>query len=183
MAVVTSSIVPQAGAGTVAGTVSFECTATLPNYPTWAGSGTCGSRALPATAAVSAAGIDGATNAPFVVTGTGRFTASFDYNELCLPEAVVGLATGTATVTGLSAVYGGAPATATLDVTFTWMRVGATADIHVLGYRLTIIGGHTIDGSLGEGAATFAPLLGQDNRCPVGGPLDALVHGDVAFAT
>ena len=183
MAVVTSSIVPQAGADMVAGTVSFECTASLPNYPTWAGQGTCGSRALPATAVVSAAGRDGSTDARFVVAGTGRFAAFFEYNELCLPEAVVGQASGTATVAGLSATYDGVATTATLEVTFTWSRVGATADIHVLGYDLTIGGTHTIDGSLGEGAATFEPLLQQHNFCPIGSPLDALVQGDVALAT
>lgn len=190
VAIVPLNISP-ASASTTGGFV-FECTAVLPEFPSPSGNGTCGSNApvgntaVPATAAGTVAGTTTGGDAYVVVAaGANNFSASFSYAEGCVANEppVLGTASGTATVTGLTGVKGGAPTTATATLDFEWVRVGATAVVTFTGGTLNF-GDDTATPLVlqsAAGTAVFAPLLDANNACPVGGALRAVVAGSATF--
>ena len=178
------AVVPFTTGGTASaaggGALAFECNAQLPNFPTSAGHGSC--KGTAETTAGPLVGVIGTT--PFAVTGPGNFYAEFDYQEPCVANEppLAGTANGYADITGLDAVYGGATTTASAHITFNWTRGGASAAIVVTSGTLTISGGGTVTLVGGAATAAFAPLLGEDNVCPVGGPLQAVVAGSAVVA-
>ena len=180
------AVVPFTTGGTASaaggGALAFECSAQLPNFPTSAGHGSC--RGTAETTAGPLVGTIGTT--PFIVSGPGSFYAEFDYQEPCIASEppAAGTANGYADITGLRAVHGGAPTTASAHITFNWTRAGANAVITITSGTLTIAGpgGGTVNLVGGAATAAFAPLLGEDNVCPVGGPLQAVVAGTAAVA-
>ncbi|HEX2295380.1 MAG TPA: hypothetical protein VHN37_08740 [Actinomycetota bacterium] len=190
------AIVPLTGSpasASVTGGFVFECTASLPEFPADAGTGSCGSAApvgttsVPSTATGSVAGVT-AANQPYalVAAGAGNFSATFDYAEGCLAGGVpppLGTASGTATVTGLTGVKGGAPTTATATLDFEWVRVGLTAAVTFTDGEI-VFSDDTATPLVMQSAvaeAAFGPVLLGNNSCPSGGPLKAVVAGAAEF--
>lgn len=176
-----------ASADTGAGVIAFECVANLSIFP-GSGSGTCGSNSLapgspviPSTAEGTITGVT-SSGQPFVLVAAGvnNFSASFNYEEACLAgePPVLGLATGTATITGVTGTVGTTPVSGNLTVTFSWTRAGLTAAVTINGGSFPGISG-TITGA---GTAAFVPLLTAGNTCGGGAPLRALVAGEVNAA-
>jgi hypothetical protein len=174
---------PSASAS-VSGSITFHCTARLPEWPSPGANGTCGNDATPAVAYAALSGTDDEGN-PYVVQGNGSFSAAFDYTAHCVVGGppVLGQAQGVALVTGVPAFHRGQLTTASVHAVFTWNRVGADAIILVSDWTITFGNGGTADGTTGIGDAAFVPLASLNNSCPVGGPLKALVQGDVDAVT
>ncbi len=180
------AIVPLTGgnasAAAEAGALAFECTAELSAFPTAAGSGVCEGDVAPAVAGGAVVGTS--TTGPFAITGSGSFFAEFTYAEGCVANEppALGTASGTATVSGMAAVNNGVSVTASATINFNWTRVGLTAAIVITGGQISFSDGATA--TLGTSAATagFAPLLQQNNTCPDGGPLKAIVAGTATVA-
>lgn len=169
----------------VTGNVSFVCTANLPEFPSPASSGSCGPTS---SAAGSVAGLSvGGDPYAVAIAGANNFSASFDYNEACLAGSeppVAGQANGTATVTGITGVKGGATVTATATLKFDWDRAGVVAAVNIRadGSLLEFSDGDTAVLTVDAAAvAAFAPVLTLANTCPVGGPLQAVVAGNAVF--
>lgn len=186
MVVIPFTVTP-ASAGPGAGVIAFECTAKLDAFPSPSGSGTCeGGATIPAPSVASGA-LAGTTDDgdPYVVSGAGAFTAEFTYAEGCLlgEPPLTGAAEGSATVSGLTAVKNGGTTSATLVIdSFTWTRAGLTAAITLGSGRIEFGDGDVAQTFTGAAEAAFAPILTQDNLCPVGGPLQALVVGSAQVA-
>lgn len=171
----------------ITGTVSFECTASLPDWPSQQSSGFCrdfGTTTNPsvlvsARAAVDLAGVDDA-GSPFSVAGVGPFEAVFNYSQACIAgePPLLGSANGTATVEGLTAVVNGSVQRARLVANFSWSRVGAAAVFTITGSTV-FFDGSTASGSIGQGEAVFVPL--NAGFCPVGGRVLAFVAGEATF--
>jgi hypothetical protein len=166
----------------MAAKVAFECHAYFDSMPTASGSGVCRDGAVRAEAEVTAAGVadDGS---PYVVEGTGPAAAQFQHSETCLagePPILVN-AWGVARVTGLTAIHGGELTSASLDVAFLANGAGPKLKIIVTGATLTFANGGTASGT-GAGEATYAPILEADNVCPIGGPLQAVVEGELELS-
>ena len=190
------AIIPLTGSPTTAaaaaGTITFECVANLPQFPSRQAEGTCGaySPGAPAPAGPSTATgvMAGTTDSgqPFVLAAiptTNNFFAEFTYFEPCIAgePPVTGQANGTAEISNLQGVVGTTPVNGgTLTVGFTWIRGGGTAAIIITDATLSF--GETITGTTvaGAGSASFAPVLQADNLCPVGGDLRAVVQGSAA---
>ncbi len=182
-----------ASADVAAGTIAFECVASLPEFPSPGASGTCGTNTLDTgpPIASSAEGVVSGTigttpGTPFVLvaSGTDNFSAAFTYAETCIAgEAPVeGRATGTATVTGMTGVVGSTPVSgATLELGFEWRRAGAAAAIELGSATITTSSGTSAGTVAGAGQASFAPIVTQSNRCPAGGPMKAFVTGSAAL--
>lgn len=190
VAIVPLNISP-ASASTTGGFV-FECTAVLPEFPSPAGNGVCGSNAPVGSTAVPSAAVgsvSGTTTAgqPYsvVAAGANNFSAAFSYAEGCVANEppVLGTASGTAVVTGLTGVKGGAPTTATATLDFEWVRAGATAVVTFTGGSLNFSDDTATPLVLqsAAGSAVFAPLLDARNSCPVGQGLRAVVAGSATF--
>jgi hypothetical protein len=122
---------------TVTGAVLFACQADLPTFPSATlQDGTCGNGSLPSAALGVGAGLDDSGNAYAMVgAGLGNFSSTFTYDESnCVVSGTppaTGTASGTATLTGATAVDSGATGVqnATLTTHFTWTRVGSWAVI------------------------------------------------------
>lgn len=172
--------VPAPASATVSGSVSFHCTARLPGWPSPAGSGHCANGTTPAAGYVTLSGLDGG-GGPYVVQGPGAFHAEFTYSAACVASEppLVGTAEGVATVEDVPAVHRRLLTTADVHVQFTWTRLGANAMIAATGWLIEFGHGGTASGSLGAGHATFVPVLQPSHFCPIGGPLEALVQGEV----
>ena len=171
------------------GKVAFQCTTTLPEFPSPQASATCSGSATGKVAGQSVGG-----DAYVVVAaGVNNFKAEFEYNEACLAEGVppaLGTANGTATVTGLVGVKAGpggakVPVTGSATLGFTWTRVGVNAVVTVSSdpskTHLDFSDGDTATLTVAAATATFAPVLTLANTCPVGGPLTAAVAGTATF--
>ncbi|MGH2730174.1 MAG: hypothetical protein ACRDJI_06130, partial [Actinomycetota bacterium] len=163
------------------GSVTFECVANLPEFPSAGNTGSCGSGTIagvgvPSVAVAALAGAAGTT--PFAVAGAGSLSASFDYSEGCVAgePPVLGTAIGTATATI------GGPAGGSLTTDFSWTRVGLTAVILTSNGTVTTSGGTSDDGAIGVGVAAFVPLLDAGNTCPTGGDLTAIAAGELIVA-
>lgn len=190
VAIVPVTVSP-ANAGPGAGEVVFECVASLPAFPSGAGSGTCGSGSLaggPVVPSSAEGTIQGktASNVPFalVAAGLNNFTATFNYQEACVAgePPVLGTANGSATITGMTGVVGTSIVNdGKLVVNFTWTRGGTAAAITITGGTLTATG-LSESVSVGVGEAAFAPVIGLANTCPSGGGLKALVTGSAQVA-
>jgi len=182
MAVVTTAAAGMAlalpaapASATVTGAVVYSCTANLPTFPSATLlNGTCTNGTLPAEALGVGAGVDDTGNA-YAVTGLGNFSAAFTYDENCggttepVPPAE-GTASGTATVTGLTATDSGAPLAteaATLTTDFNWMRVGSFALILSANVVVTFPP-FKAHGTIDAGLAAFAPLPPVGNCSPGG---------------
>lgn len=190
VAIVPVTVSP-ANAGPAAGELVFECVASLPGFPSGAGTGKCGPDTLaggPVVPSSAEGTIQGVTDSgqPFVLTAAGvnNFTATFNYQEACVAgePPVLGTANGSATIKGMTGVVGVTPvANAEITVTFTWTRVGATAAITITGGTLTF-GAEVEAVTAGTGEAAFAPVVTTGNTCPSGGGLKALVTGSAQVA-
>jgi hypothetical protein len=187
---------PQAGAE-ITGAVAFQCTASLPAFPSPGGSGTCsGTSLLAVGGSLSTAG--GAyVLADTHAAGPNNFSSSFSYLEPCVvvgEPPLAGTASGTATISGLNTVRVlPTPATGlttTISTGFNWTRVGVVAVILTEGTTATVSdGGQAVsaqDGTALDGlipddvaVAAFAPLNFDPlvHACPVGGALSAAVVG------
>ena len=167
---------------TITGSVGFQCTAALNPFPAVSGTGTCNG-----TATVSASGTT-TTGTAYTVAGANvPFAANFTYFESC-PAAVpapppTGSANGHATVTGLTAVVGGATTTARLDTDFDWTRGGNNAVILTKNTTITFGNGQVakatanpVNGRDDYGTATFVPNPGF-GTCTAPAPTTATVSG------
>lgn len=177
-----STVVAPPAAASVTGSVTFECTADLPTWATAEDRGTCGDGLVPAWGHASLSGIDG-TGVPYTVDGSGAFFAEFTYrNGGCITELgwpQTGVAQGTAAIRNLPAVHGLTRTVADVYATFTWTRIGVFADLRVTSWSVTLHGGPVESGSSGAGAGVFEPLLGPGPYCNSGGPMQAVVEGEV----
>lgn len=177
-----------ASADTGGGMIAFECVASLSLFPSGGGTGTCGTNSLaPGTPAVpsSASGtITGVTDdgEPFVlvVAGVNNFDASFSYEEACVAgePPVLGTASGTAEIRGVTGTVGTTSVSGTIEVSFSWVRAGLTAVVTITDGSFPGISGEIT----GAGTAAFVPLLTAGNTCAGGAPLRALVAGEVEAA-
>lgn len=175
-------LVPAAPASaTATGSITFECTARFPAWPTGDGAGTCGPGTGPSAAVVALAGVD-ALGGEYTVYGTTPFNAAFNYNEGCLgPVPVTGAANGHAFIGNLAATRGTRHLLATVEADFTWVRLGTTGAITVTNVVIEFSDGAWATGSVGTGYAEMAPLLSADNTCPFGGSLTAVIAGEVTL--
>ncbi|MDQ3913967.1 MAG: hypothetical protein M3323_01360 [Actinomycetota bacterium] len=165
-----------------AGALAFECEAFLSAFPSPGASGECKGTVEPlGIAAGGAAGVG--TEGPYALVGPGDFNASFTYAEGCVANEppAIGTANGTATITGVPAVNKGELTTANASLVFSWTRVGLTAAITISDMQITFANGGSDNPALGVATAGFAPVLTQNNTCPSGGPLTAVVAGAAAF--
>lgn len=162
------------------GEVVFECHAYVSSSPTPAGSGTCEDGVVPALAEVTISGLDDSGDA-FLVDGVGAARASFSHAEACVANepALIGTASGTATVVNVPAFHRGELTTASLYVTFSATVVGLKILITVTGWTVSFANGGSVTGTIGAGEATYIPFLSSNNVCPTGGPMEALVAGEV----
>lgn len=185
-----AAVIPMTGSpasATVTGEIVFECTAHLEAFPTPDGHGTCsGSAVVPSLGAGGLAGTSATGQAYALRTDPGarnNFNADFTYREACVagePPAA-GTAEGTATISGLTGVKNGVNVTAAATVSFVWTRAGATAAIRITGGTVEFSDGDIATGTVGAATAAFAPILTLNNRCPVGGPLEAVVAGSATL--
>ncbi len=175
------AILSPSPAAAATGSITFHCTAHLPAWPTAAGWGECNDGTTPAFGFVNLAGAD---SGAWAVQGVGAFHAEFDYQAACIANEppLAGTAHGVATVEDVPAVHRGVVTTADVHANFDWTRVGADAVIVVTAWSIEFFHGGTAGGSTGAGTATFVPRIEPDNFCPVGGPLEALVQGEVTAA-
>lgn len=173
-----TAIVPLTAApaqAATAGAVAFTCTANLPEFPSPDNTGTC-------SGVARATGAGMTTNIPggWVVTGVGTFEAEFGYQEACLvggAPPVQGLATGDASVDGLTAVSaGGATSSASVELEFNWNRTALVANVTISSATITVAGAGSVTVP-GRAVAAFVPVLQGNNACPQGGPLTAQVAG------
>ena len=180
MAAVNVVAAPAAHAS-LAAALALECRAHLPYWPAPGASSFCGDGLAPAAAGVTATGID-SNGLPFAVEGVGDVRAEFDYSAACVagvpPILVDG--SGTASVTGITAIHRDERTTASLFLAFLANGAGPKLKIVVTAATLTFANGGSTSGT-GAGEATFVPLLGANNACPAGGPLEAVVEGEVAL--
>lgn len=185
-----AAVIPMTGSpatATISGNITFQCTAHLDAFPTPDGSGTCsGSATVPSLGAGGLAGTS-STGAAFALrtnpSARNNFNAAFTYREACVagePPAA-GTAEGTATISGLEGVKGGANVTAEATVSFVWTRGGATAAIRITAGTISFSDGDSATGTVGAAVAAFAPILQPNNTCPVGGPLEAVVAGSATL--
>ncbi len=183
VAAVAPVAVPAPAAANATGSVAFHCTAHLPSWPTTAGWGECSNGTTPALGYVTLSGLDGG-NAPYAVQGPGAFHAEFNYFSACIANEppLLSTASGVATVEDVPAVHRGLFTTADVHADFQWTRIGTSAVILVTRWSIEFFHGGTAGGSTGAGTATFVPRIELDNFCPVGGPLEALVQGEVTAA-
>lgn len=185
-----AAVVPMTGSpatATVSGQIAFQCTAHLDAFPTPDGSGTCsGSATVPSLGAGGLAGTSSTGQAYALRTEPGarnNFNASFTYREACVagePPAA-GTAEGTVTISALVGVKNGANVSAEATVSFVWTRAGATAAVRITGGTISFSDGDSTGVTAGAATAAFAPILTVDNRCPVGGPLQAVVAGSATL--
>lgn len=171
---------PAPASASVSGSITFHCTAHLPEWASPQAVGTCGGGATPAVASVNLTGVD-TWGVPYTVTGVGSLSAVFEYRNACLlnEPPLVGDAQGQVTISGLTAVHGTTLTSATLTADFSWLRVGTTAAISVTNWRIPFGDRDSATGSLGAGSAAFTPIAGPGNTCASGGPMQALVDGEV----
>jgi hypothetical protein len=169
-----------AAAASVTGSVTFQCTAHLPAWPSPENAGTCTNGVIPARGVVTLAGRTD-SGVAYSVDGAGQFSAAFTYETACVAgePPLTGNAWGTAEIRGVPAVYGGAVTTADVTVTFTWVRAGAAATILVTDWDVDLLGRETVGGTSGAGEATFVPVLTLADTCPYGGFMEASVQGEV----
>lgn len=174
---------PSPAAASVSGSVTFHCTAKLQAWPTFGGSGVCENGPSPAAGYVNLGGTDN-WGSTYAVQGLGRLHAEFNYQEGCIANEppLLGTAEGVATVEDVPAVDRGVVTTADVHARFVWTRVGANAQIQITSWTIDFAHGGTAVGSIGAGHATFAPILQPHHFCPAGGPLQALVQGEVTAA-
>lgn len=179
-ALVVPVALPAPAFASVVGSIAFHCTAKLPSWPSPASSGVCNSDATPAVGYASLSGIDD-TGQPYIVKGNGAFAATFDYSSSCVAgePSVIGTAQGVGTVYGVRAFHLGQLTTANVHGWFQWTRFGGDAVITITRWEVDFANGGSAQGSIGSGDASFVPLMTASNICPVGGPMKALVQGDV----
>lgn len=175
-------LTPTPARATGAAEVVFTCTAEFAAFPSSAGSGTCGGDVVPGLAVVTGSGVVGGQ--PYVVAGSGEATSSFSYGTGCVggEPSLFWMAFGTAQVTGVPAVVGGRPTTASLTVLFQAVVIGFEATIQVTSGSLSFAAGGSEAVTTGAGAAQIVPILQPNNTCPQGGPMEALVVGEVTLA-
>lgn len=188
VAVIPFAVTP-AHAGTGGGTIAFECTADLPNFPSDGGAGKCEAGAVvdggPSVAASAEGTITGRTDGgqPFILVAAGvnNFEATFNYSEGCVAgePPVAGTAAGSAEISGMTGFVGTTPVTAELTVTFSWTRAGVVAAVTVTGADIDLNGvDDDVTGTVvGAGTAAFVPVLTAGNTCPGGDALKAAVAG------
>jgi hypothetical protein len=182
-ALVVPVALPAPAMASVTGSVAFHCTAKLPAWP-GTNSGVCESDSTPAVGYVSVTGTD-STGQPYIVKGNGSFRAAFHYSSSCAQggTSVLGTAQGEATVEGVRAFHLGQLTTADVHAGFRWARIGGDAVITIDQWWIDFANGGWAQGSIGHGDASFVPIISAANTCLSGGPMKALVQGDVDAVT
>ena len=173
---------PSPASASMTGEIVFVCRAELASFPS-SGLGACHDDSLVLAAAqVSVQGL-AADGQPFVVDGVGRIIVEFGHSTTCVasePPAAWTMHGGSLYVLGVPAFHAGQQTQANLYLEFTATVIGTDITFTTYDHELSLIGTGPAVGNLGGvGKGSFTPLIGEDNTCPTGGPMEALIEGEI----
>ena len=151
------------------GTLTFECEARLPSWPTPSATGGCDSALLARSAEANVSGIDN-TGTPYAVAGLGQFNSQFSYSTVCIlnEPPLLFNATGQAVVSGVAAVRGATTTTANLTFFFNMTGIGPLLVIVTDGLDIEFASEATASSvapGTGSGTVVFIPPV---HPCPQG---------------
>lgn len=172
---------PAPAAASTSGAIVFVCEVYFSSYPAPGGTATCGGGSVSrAQASISGIASDGE---PYLVAGLGFPSLSFSHGQACVAgePALLGTMFGAMTISDVPALHKGSLTTASISLPFSATVVGTDITFTISDPRITFGSGGGAAGSAGAGNGAYVPLIGPGNRCPQGGPMSAVMQGEIAL--